>query len=199
MLHSYNTENSWRETTAARVFSHPHLGISQFCLPPRNGEKTTCTRANWRNGRRRNFIRSRSYAPIAIVAPRKSAAAAIPREYINFASTENCRSPLESDPTSRSFLPRYFVPSVIKMNKVYSVSSDGRTNERASEFRLVPGALIKMTRLVRLCQFFLALPSPADRRPRGQEPAMVERRECQVARGVLKFRYGCSAAPFPAF
>jgi len=50
---------------AARAFPYSHLGIlvlSVFALLPRNGEKTTCTREKWRNGRQRNFIRSRSYA-----------------------------------------------------------------------------------------------------------------------------------------
>lgn len=47
-----------------RVFPYPHLGISvlSVVLLPRNGEKTTCTRENWRNGRQRIFIPSRSYA-----------------------------------------------------------------------------------------------------------------------------------------
>lgn len=49
----------------ARAFPYPHLGISVlsvFALLPQNGEKMTCTRENWRNGRQRNFIRFRSYA-----------------------------------------------------------------------------------------------------------------------------------------
>jgi len=141
------------ETATARVFPYPHLGISvlSVVLLPQNGEKTTCTRENWRNGRQRIFIPSRSYANLDRTSSQENAAT-VPREYINFASSGNCTlpAPFPKLPSLSSFLLRCFVPSVTKMNKAHFVSS-----------RTIPsvflGALIKMTRLVRPCQFFLAL------------------------------------------
>lgn len=78
----------------------------------------------------------------------------VPREYINFASSGNCApSPASFPklPSFSSFLLRCFVPSVTKMNKAHFVSS------RTIPSSVFLGALIKMTRLVRPCQFFLAL------------------------------------------
>lgn len=68
------------------------------------------------------------------------------------------------------------------MNKVYFVSSQTVTSVFQHE-------LIKMTRLVRLCQVLLALTgiSPVD------ESEVAEREKCQVVRSVLKFRYRYSA------
>lgn len=170
---------------AAAAFSVSTPGCLSFvCFrasSAKRRKKTTCTRENWWNGRQRNFIRSRSYANLDLVPHRR--AAAVPREYINFASSKNCSSiRFESHLFVSSFLLRYFVPSVTKMNKVYSVSS--RT--------LLPACssiswLKWYVSLGRVSSF-----SHSELPFSWYKSKVAGREKCRVVRGVLKFRYGYS-------
>lgn len=145
----------YRETVtvaaAVRAFPYPHLSISVlsvFALLPRETEKKRRVRGKTGETEGKEILFVLEATPISIVAAHRRAAA-VAREYINFASSRNCTPVLPSSPTF-SFLLQYLVPSVTKMNKVYFVSSQTVTSVFQHE-------LIKMTRLVRPCQVFLAL------------------------------------------
>lgn len=157
---------------------HFRTWVSQFCLFSRfsreTEKKTTRTRENWRNGRQRNFIRSRSYANLNRSSSQGASRGRRSSWIYKFLCLVEIALPFASSPTFSSFLPRYFVQSVTKMNK----------NVLCIIVNCCRHELIKMTCLVKPRQVFLAL----------TESKMAEREKCRVVRSVLKFRYGYSGA-----